>query len=176
LSSEPLPFHVKSFIWKRGAFADDEVPMLKGITSHCTHCNGRELFHLYLDCDDLSNLRQMLDRIDVLRKRFRELASAKFLIVQTSPWNFSLASFPRLTWERYLDVLWFGVKIGLVHEGYAVYTMTKGYAVLRTGAKNGVVPTILYSIGDVVTCKKCFGEFVEEINGSSKPLCEISVT
>jgi hypothetical protein len=34
---------------------------------------------------------------------------------------------------------------------------------LRTGGKDGVVPRILYSLGDTVVCKKCMNEFVEAV-------------
>lgn len=152
------PIRVESYIWKARAF-QGEQHLNVGLTNHC----GQGGFHLYLDCDDYANLRQIFDRLDLLKKRFNELANEKFLILQTSPWHFSIASFEMLTWKRYLEVLWFAVEIRLEHEGHAVYSMSKGYAVLRTGAKEGVVPKILYSIGDTIACNQCYRDFVNGI-------------
>lgn len=165
---EDPPIHVESFIWKARAF-QGEQHFNVGLTNHCNHSKKEGLFHLYLDCDDYANLRQILDRLDLLKERFNELSNAKFLILQTSPWHFSIASFVMLTWKRYLEVLWFAVEIGLEHEGHAVYSMVKGYAVLRTGAKDGVVPKILYSIGDTIACKQCYRDFVNGIEEVMSP-------
>ena len=52
---------------------------------------------------------------------------------------------------------------GIEHEGHAVYTMGKGYGVLRTGAQEGIVPRLMASIGDNAVCKVCMKEFVDSI-------------
>jgi hypothetical protein len=164
MRENPDSIRVESFIWKRGAFGKEDQPLYTGLSNHCYE---KGLFHLYLDVDDYANLRQILDRLDHLRKRFRELANAKVLILQTSPWHFHLASFIRLTWKRYVDILYYADSIGLEDYGHALFSIDKGYAGLRTGAKDGIVPRILYSVGDAVACKKCFGEFVECISSNA---------
>ena len=72
-------------------------------------------------------------------------------------------SFAKLSWQRYLDILWYAVEIDLEHYGHAFYSTRKEYAVLRTGAKDGIVPQIVYSVGETVACKKCMKEFVESV-------------
>jgi hypothetical protein len=146
---------IKNYIWKRNAFKDDQ-------TLHCgpsNHCDlNDEQFHLFLDCDDVK-LRKLLDGIDKMRKRFKELRSEKFFISNTSLDHFSIIAFVSMTWAKYRQMLWYAVKIGLAHDGYAYYSTGKKYAVLRLGAKDGIAPKIMYSVGDTITCKHCSEEF-----------------
>jgi hypothetical protein len=108
-------------------------------------------------------LRKVFDGIALLRNKFKELLRTKFLILNSSQNHFSIVAFVKLTWQRYLEILWYAVEIGLEHYGHAFYSTRKEYAVLRTGAKDGVVPKILYSEGVRVGCTKCMKEFVEDI-------------
>jgi hypothetical protein len=147
--------HVRSFILKPNALKES-TNLHMGFTNHCY--KGDKIFHLFLDCDRVK-LGKIFDGILLLREEFPELHRVKFLILSTSPFHFSLVSFVRLSWKRYLEILWYAVEIGIEHEGHAVYSMGKGYAVLRVGAKYGIVPTILCSIGTNVSCKKCLREF-----------------
>lgn len=154
------PFEIRSFIWKKGAFRGD-LTLEQGRSNHCS-VRGDRVFHLYLDCD-VVKLRTIFDRILLLRRKFPELARVKFLIINTSPFHFSLAAFVRLSWKRYLEILWYAVEIGIEHQGHAVYSMSKGYAVLRTGAQDGIVPRLMAQIGDNAVCKVCMKEFVDSI-------------
>jgi hypothetical protein len=147
---------VKSVIVKQGAF-NNETTLHIGVPNYCYKGND-DVFHLFLDCDDVK-LRKIFEGIILLRKRFPELAEEKFLILGTSPFHFSVASFVRLTWNRCRETMTYAVEIGLEHYGHAFYSYGKGYAVLRFGAKNGIVPQLLYSVGDTVVCKRCFKEF-----------------
>lgn len=157
-----IRIRVKSFIWKRGAFGKEDQSLHVGDPTYCTHVKGK-LFHLlYLDCDNRP-LRTIQNGIEILRQEFPELAKEKFFIINSSSNHFSLASFVRLSWSRCLDIMWRSIELGIEHQGHAYYSKRKGYAVLRTGAKDGIVPRILYSIGDTITCKKCFKEFAEGI-------------
>lgn len=150
---------VESFIWKGKAFSGD-LDLEVGATNHCQHVKGK-MFHLYLDCDNRP-LRLMQNGIEILRQEFPELAKEKFFIINTSSNHFSIASFVRLSWQRCLDIMWRAVELRIEHNGHAFYSTHKGYAVVRTGSKDGISPRILYSIGDTLTCKKCFKEFVED--------------
>lgn len=154
------PFEVKSFIWKKGAFRGD-LTLHQGLSNHCS-VKGDKTFHLFLDCDAVK-LRTIFDGILLLRNKFPELARVKFLILNTSPFHFSLVAFARLSWKRYLEILWYAVEIGIEHSGHAAYSMGKGYAVLRTGGKDGIVPRIMSQIGDNAVCKVCMKEFVDSI-------------
>lgn len=149
---------IKNFICKRNAFKDDQT-LHNGLSNHCDLDD--ELFHLFLDCDDVE-LRKLLDGIDKMKKRFKELRSEKFLILNTSSDHFSIVAFATVSWKRYLQMLWYAVKIGLAHDGYAFYTAGKRYAALRLGAQYGIVPKTMYSIGGTVTCEQCFKEFLKE--------------
>jgi hypothetical protein len=160
MTKEP-ELEIKSFILKPRAFQGD-ITLHTGIASYCTAVKG-DFHHLFLDCDDYSKLRQIFDKIEILRKEFAELANEKFFIINTSTNKFSLAAFVRLTWQRCLeDIMWRSVELGLEHQGHAFYSERKDYAVLRGGGKYGIVPRIMYSLGDTVSCKKCMREFVAE--------------
>jgi hypothetical protein len=154
------PFEVRSFIWKKGAFKGD-LTLHQGRSNHCS-VKGDKVFHLYLDCDEVK-LRTIFDGILELRNKFPELSKVKFLILNTSPFHFSLVAFVRLCWKRYLEILWYAVEIGIEHEGHAAYSMGKGYAVLRTGAKDGIVPRAMFFLGERTVCRTCLNEFVESI-------------
>lgn len=151
---------IKSFIWKKNAFRG-KVTLEFGRSNHCS-VKGDSVFHLFIDCDNI-RLSKLLDRITLLRKKFPELAKVKFVILSTSPSHFSVASFVRLTWKKYLKILWYAVDIGMEHEGHAVYTTGKGYAVLRTGAKDGIVPRAMCETGEKTVCKTCKKEFLDSI-------------
>jgi hypothetical protein len=153
---------IKSFILKPQALRGT-VTLHTGAANYCTAIKGDATFHLFLDCDDYANLRQIFDGIDKLRREFPELATEKFFVTNTSANHFSLVAFVRLTWKRYLEMMWRAVEIGIEHYGHAFYSTRKEYAVLRTGGKDGIVPRILYSLGDSVGCKKCMREFVAEV-------------
>jgi hypothetical protein len=153
---------IKSFILKSGAFRGN-LTLHTGLANYCTAIKGDKIFHLFLDCDDSPKLRQIFDGIVLLRKEFPELASEKFFIINTSANRFSIVCFVRLTWKRYLDIMWRAVEIGIEHYGHAFYSTRKEYAVLRTGGKYGIVPRILYSLGDVTTCKPCMRDFTKEV-------------
>jgi hypothetical protein len=159
-SDDLPPLEVESFIWKKNAFRGD-LTLHLGLSNHCS-VKGNRVFHLFIDCDSV-DLRTIFDGIELLRKRFPELAREKFLISSTSPSHFSIASFPRLTWKRYLEILWYAVEIGIEHEGHAAYSTGKGYAVLRAGGKDGLVPRIMFQTGDTVSCKVCMDMVIETI-------------
>jgi hypothetical protein len=154
------PFEVKSFVWKKGAFKGD-LTLHQGRSNHCS-VKGDSVFHLYLDCDD-AKLRKIFDGILLLRKRFPELSRVKFYIVNSSLNRFSIVAFARMSWKRHLEIMWYAVEVGLEHYGHAFYSTRKGYAVLRTGAKDGIAPRILFELGETVVCKTCMREFVESI-------------
>jgi len=155
---------VVSYIWKNNAFRGD-LTLERGLSNNCS-VKGDKVFHLYLDCDAVP-LRTIFDGILELWNKFPELMNVKFLILSSSPFHYSLAAFPYLSWKRYLEILWYAVEIGIEHQGHAVYSMTKGYAVLRTHAKDGIVPRLYASIGDNAVCKVCMKEFVDSIGKPS---------
>jgi hypothetical protein len=156
---------IKNYIWRRNAFKDDQT-LHCGLSNHCDLNDKR--FHLFLDCDEVK-IRKQLDCIAKMKKKFKELRSEKFQIINTSPDHFSIVAFASMSWAKYRQMLWYAVKIGLAHDGYAFYSTSKRYAVLRLGAKDGIVPKIMYSIGDAITCKQCSDEFEkilrEDCNG-----------
>lgn len=159
---EDMPeFEVHSFIWKKGAFKGD-LTLHCGRSNHCT-VKGDTVFHLYIDCDDIP-ISNLFAGIESLRNKFPELEKIRFIILETSPAHYSTAAFTHLSWERYLEILWYAVEIGIEHEGHAFYTTGKGYGVLRTGGKDGIVPHILFMVGEETGCDVCMREFVDSFD------------
>jgi hypothetical protein len=151
LSSVGLP-DVMSVIIKRGCFKDEDL-LLSGVTNHC---NTLGIFHTFIDCDDIGSLSDILAVLE--EKKYRDMGD--WLILNTSPWNFSLANFARLSWNDYIVLL---QNFPLVHDGYLHYTAEKGYAALRLGAKYGIAPTITYRLSSIPVgvkyCKTCYNQF-----------------
>jgi hypothetical protein len=152
---------IMSVILKKNCFKNEDL-LLSGVSNHCVI---PDTFHTFIDCDDvrLSDLLAVLEE-----KRYRDMGD--WLILNTSPWHFSLANFVCLSWNDYAVLL---QDFPLAHEGYVHYTFKKGYAVLRLGAKYGIAPAIMYRLSNVPVgvkyCINCyqqifhFSEYLKQI-------------
>ncbi len=140
---------IGSLIIKEGCF-EKEDRLFMGVANLCHVAS--DTYHAFIDCDDVL-LRNILNTLD--RDRYKRMGT--WLILNTSPWHFSLANFARIDWHEYVTLL---SEFPLAHEGYVHYTLQKGYGVLRLGAKYGIAPKLMYRISNeplgFTYCAQCY--------------------
>lgn len=142
------PEDLKRLIVREDAFLEGQK-IYMGASNHCV-IKG---FHTYIDCDDIE-LRKILAYIE-------SVDMGTWYILQTSPWNWSILNFTRVSWKKYMRIL---NECGLTHPAYIYCTGLKGYGVLRQGAKNGLVPRLRYTIGEGLDgCAICRDDFLYDM-------------
>lgn len=139
---------IKRLILKEGGLRDGQIIRV-GMSNHCR----QKGYHSYIDCDDT----KLTDILDYL-KTARPSSMGYWYILQSSPHKFSILNFQRISWRAYKRVL--GTCL-VVHREYVYCTVGKGYGVLRIGAKEGIVPRLLFRYGtdNGKECKLCRDDF-----------------
>lgn len=142
VSDIPTPFFDRVIIKKSALKKGDTIHA--GVTNHC---RIKGLFHFYADLDSIP-----LNRIIETLQRYKTLGT--LYLALSSPFKWHLSNFGYYSWKEYVETL---ESIPLVHQEYIFCIESKGYSVLRTGAKNGIVPLLLYKIRGlkVPECEIC---------------------
>ncbi|MEM2174496.1 MAG: hypothetical protein QXI58_02585, partial [Candidatus Micrarchaeia archaeon] len=98
---------------------------------------------LFVDVDKCDRLGELIENLYEVQERF-DLAT--FYMVQSSPFKWHCSSFVARKWDEILDILCFLKDRGMVEPEYVYQSMRKGYCVLRTSSKDGIVPEVKYQI------------------------------